>query len=135
MQHETSSSSLADSRATDERSFDRAIAKVRQYSRLQDDWDHDGGRRPSEQAVGYAERLLVCLETKPDLTAPYVAPIDGGVYIEWRINNATLYLEIDASSVLTIFRESGAVKHSTEIPHSNLDAAIALVEQFHSHVK
>jgi hypothetical protein len=136
MQYETFSPSLADPHAVDEPSFDRAIAKLRQYSQLQDDWDEDGSQRPSEQAIDYAERLLTCLRAKPCLTAPFVAPIDGGVYIEWRINYSSLYLEIDASSVLTVRRESGAVKLSTETSHSNLDAATALVEQFHNnHVK
>jgi hypothetical protein len=121
---------LTDSAAR-ERLFDEATATVRQYRKFQDDWDSSGSVRPSDKAVSYAERLLASLRTTPDITAPFVAPIDAGVYIEWRLGKSNLYLEIDANSVLTVLRESGSVLRSVESPLSDLNAAIDLIEEFH----
>ena len=121
---------LIDSAAR-ERLFDEAVATVRQYRRLHDDWDSGGSLCPSDDAVSYAERLLTSLRAMPDITVPFVAPIDAGAYVEWRLGKSNLYLEIDASSVLTVSRESGSIVRSTESPLSDLKTVIELIEQFH----
>ncbi len=135
MKNDPSAPTLADPQSSDERSFGQAMARIRQYRQLPDNWDSEGSQRPAERAVDFAERLLTCLQRIPHATAPFVAPIDGGVYVEWRTVRSNLYLEIDASSVLTVRRENGAVTHSTEISNPDLDAVIALIEQFHEQAK
>ena len=131
MKHKPTLPSVAESSTKEDQSFDEAINTVRQYRQLLDDWDSEGSRRPSEQALDFADRLLACLQEMPGISAPFVAPIDDGVFIEWRMGSSNLYLEIDSKSVLAVLRESGTVVRSTEISHSQIDAAIDLIEQFH----
>jgi hypothetical protein len=131
MKHKPTLPSVAEPSAKEKQSFDEAMTTVRLYRQLMNDWDSEGSRRPSEQALDFADRLLACLQEMPGISAPFVAPIDDGVFIEWRMGSSNLYLEIDANSVLTVLREGGTVARSTEISHSQIDAAIDLIDQFH----
>ncbi len=127
--------SLLIDNAEREQLFDQATATVRTYRLLHDDWDSGGSLRPSDRAIDCAERLLAYVRTMPDVSAPFVASIDSGVYLEWRLHKSNLYLEIDANSVLTVVRENGTVSYSTENSLSDLESAVRLIERFHDQAK
>ena len=47
---------------------------------LKEDWDNDGAKAPTEEAIDTAERVLNMLREVPGQAVPCT---DGGVQIEW----------------------------------------------------
>lgn len=97
-----------------------AIAKVRTYADLPDNWDTYQGYAASPQAIEFAVKLLERLESE-SVPVPLVQPIDTGVYMEWTIGDAKAYFEIDATGLLF------AVDNSYEDATFDVDKAVKAV--------
>jgi len=92
-----------------ELSFQAAIARIREFSRLPANWDTYGGNGGTQQPVDYSVNLLHLIRGLPEVTSPKVCPIDSGVYLEWRNGNSSLYFEVDEDSVLYVMRHGNHV--------------------------
>ena len=117
------------------RLLDQAMAKVREYRSLPENWDSYGGKRASDKAVNYATSLLACLYNDPEVYAPFVSPISNGVHLEWKYGEKDLYFEIDQTSVLIVARDSGQIVCSAEDPGFDVASAIDVTKYFHQSVK
>ena len=71
----------------------------------------------------------------PEIPLPFVTPISGGVYLEWKYEEKDLYFEIDQTSVLIVTRECGEIVCSAEDTSFDVASAVELNKHFHQSVK
>ena len=118
-----------------ERAFGEAIAKVRSYRQLPNNWDTYGGKPASDNAVAYTVGLLRRLSAMPEVSAPDVSPVSNGVYLEWALGAGELYFEINRTSVLMVTLSDGEIVDSAEDKSFDVALAINLTKQFHEHAR
>ena len=115
-----------------ERSFTKCIADVKGFRDLPLNWDTYGGLPAKEEPIGFSIKLLQRLQSQVDVSAPHVAPISSGVYVEWRDNDALLYFEVDEDSVLFVMKKHGRTVVEGEDSRFLVAPAIELAERFHA---
>jgi hypothetical protein len=110
--------------------FDRVVSTICDYRDLPENWDYEGGRPPSEMTLRFAVDLLGLLRSVPEVTPPTVAPISGGVFLQWELGARRLYFEIEQDSVLTAVCEGGKAQ-SAEDRGFDRGRAVQAVLDFH----
>jgi hypothetical protein len=118
-----------------EQALAESVSQLESYAGLPLDWDGQGGQPAAECAVQFARGLVVALRDDREIPVPFVAPIDGGVYLEWRSDAAILYFEADKDSVLFAVREGSQVMRASEDADFNVTRAAELVRGFHNHAE
>lgn len=114
----------------DDAAVRECIADVEGFRELSDDWDRQGGIAAQEGPVRFAVKLLEKLSSHPEIPAPLVRPISGGVYLEWRSGERLLYFEVDEESVLRYSR-SPRGEETAEDPGFDVERACRAVVDFH----
>lgn len=114
-----------------ERSFKKCIADVEGFRNLTPNWDTYGGLPAKEKPIQFSIGLLQKLQSQVDVSAPHVAPISTGVYIEWRNNDAILYFEVDEDSVLFVMKTLGLTVAEGEDSQFSVAPAVGHVKRFH----
>lgn len=122
-------STLVGSAARD-RKFQTAIDRVVSCLSLSKNWDLDGGNPADRKSVMFAIRLLREVWSTVPIHAPVVCPISGGVYLEWRLADCSLYFEIDSDSVLCVIRRGNRMISGAEDPEFDVRQAVAGVAAF-----
>ncbi len=80
--------------------------------------------------MGFADNLISELQVIPDVPAPLIRPISGGVYLEWRCGDALLYFEADQESVLRYSRNVFG-EETVEDADFDSERAVQVVVDFH----
>ncbi|MFQ5734473.1 MAG: hypothetical protein ACE5KM_21265 [Planctomycetaceae bacterium] len=80
--------------------------------------------------VEFAVSLLTHISLSPEIPAPLVRPISGGVFVEWRSAKSRLYFEIDDESVLR-YLQDGYGEETLEDPSFDVKEAEETIVRFH----
>ena len=115
-----------------ERSFENSISQIEKFQYLPPNWDTYGGLPAKEEPVRFSIDLLKSLQPLADISAPHVAPISSGVYIEWRNNDSLLYFEVDEDSVLSVMKKLGRTVSEGEDSRFAVKPAVDLAKSFHT---
>lgn len=113
-----------------ERDFGDRLRALRDYRRLPANWDKYGGVGADDRSLGFADNLISELQVIPDVPAPLIRPISGGVYLEWRCGDALLYFEADQESVLRYSRNVFG-EETVEDADFDSERAVQVVVDFH----
>lgn len=113
-----------------ERDFQECISSVENYRNLPTNWDRYGGNPAHQSVVEFAVNLLAHVSLSPEIPAPLVRPISGGVFVEWRFAKSRLYFEIDDESVLR-YLQDGYGEETLEDSSFNIDKAAETIVRFH----
>ena len=113
-----------------ERDLKDRLAEIQRYRKLPDNWDKYGGKAAVDHVVNFAVNLLSVIRVTPEVSAPLVRPISGGVYLEWRSGNSILYFEADEESVLRYSRNTFG-EETTEDFSFDVEKAYRAVVEFH----
>lgn len=113
-----------------ERDFQACISSVEKFRDLPTNWDRYGGNPAPESVVEFAVSLLTHISLSPEIPAPLVRPISGGVFVEWRSAKSRLYFEIDDESVLR-YLQDGYGEETLEDPSFDVKEAEETIVRFH----
>ena len=81
--------------------------KLESLKKIKDNWDHDGARKTSPQAIAIGKWLINLLEPEGWEPTEIVPTTDGGVQLEWHYRHMHLEVELDAEGKPSVLFEYG----------------------------
>ena len=116
---------------TRENALQALASQIVGFHYLAPNWDTYGGLPAAVPAIRFSLGLLRELQTRPEISLPYICPIGTGVYIEWRTDAKTLYFEVGEDGVLFTTRVGDRAPEYGEDTLFDVKRAVGLVERFH----